>query len=355
MQTDDRLDLANLVKKDISIDNNVLKKKHCRFYLALHPYSYSKMRLVRDRKHSKSSTLFFGDIPAFTHSHMHNYQPVKFQYGLARVDRPWCNICRLGKDADLPPVLPAPTEQNDFYGSWVTRKCEAVNEDFYVTTIYMFEKESESFTHVNAFFLDRDCKTNSFTYLMGGSYISYRPSGGEIEGLLGLRLTMNRMRLTPYDKRTLSILRNAKACGRRDQWRLGREQDVTETRGCPDMFSVQLPYVNNVIVRAATIENHRKLYIEDDSNGMGFSYNLVPCDTVTEEIIPKITTVKPTERNKKTEPTLPNLNKVIVDKQIEQVLETYKQQNEQPSGAAVSVGGSVLTLIGVTLFAFFLS
>ena len=356
IKSNDKLDLAKLVDTDIEIDELVLKKKHCRFFLALHPYSYAKTRLVRDRIHSKSATLFFGDIPTFTMSQMHNYQPTKFQYGLARVDRPWCKICQLGKDADMAPILPGPTSQNNFAGSWVTKKCEAVNENFYVTTIYVFEKENEHVTQLHAFFHDRDCKKNSFTYKLGGSYTSYSAGGGAVNGLIGLRMTSSEMHLTPYDTRTLSMLRNAKRCGRREQWKIGQEQDVTGTGGCPDMFSVSLPYTNNVLVRAGTIENERELYIEDQSSGLGFSYNLVSCDTVTSTIHEKQTTITPTEPNKMTVPTSPNINKVIVDKQIEKVLgETYNKQSKQPSGAVVSAKCSALTLIGLTLIAFLLT
>ena len=353
IKTNYELDLSKLVNTDIEIDDLVLKKKHCRFFLALHPYSYAKTRLVRDRKHSKLATLYFGDIPAFTVSQMHNYQPSKFQYGLARVDRPQCKICQLGKDANVAPILPAPSLENNFVGSWVTKKCEAVNENFYVTTIYMFEKENERVTQLHAFFSDQDCKKNSFTYTLSGSYTSYRPSGGEIHGLIGLRMTSSEMHLTPYNTRTLSMLRNAKRCGKREQWELGQEQDVTGTGGCPDMFSVSLPYTNNVLLRAGTIENRPELYIEDENSGLRFSYNLVPCDTMTSTIHEKQTTEKPTEPNKMTKPTLPNINKVIVDKQIEKVLsETYNKQNKQPSGGAVNTKSSALMLLGLTLIVF---
>ena len=340
----EKLDLSKLLNTDISIDNVVLKRKHCRFFLALHPYSYSKTRLERDEMSSKSSTLFFGDIPAFNTSQMHNYQPEKFQYGLSRVDRPRCNVCHLGKDSDSPPILPAPTSLDMFQGDWVTDKCIAVNENFYVTTIYSFG--IDSFIQINNFFDDKDCKKKSLSYKLEGKNARYVPG---VQGLIGLRLRVERMHLTPYEKRMLSVLRNAKSCGIRDQWKLSMEQDVTSTGGCPDIFPVGLPYNNNVLVRAGKFGDHSELYIEDDKRGMGFSYNLVTCNSVTQKIVRRITTMKPTEENEVVAPTLPNMNKVVVDQQIEEVLKTYTKSSTADSS---NLKSSIKVLIGLIVLAF---
>jgi len=331
MQSDNRLDLSTLVNKDIDIDDSVLNRKHCRYFLALHPYSYRKFRMVHDKTHRKHTTLFFGDIPKFTERNIHQFKPKSFQYGLTRVDTPDCGICKLAVNGDKAPILPAPTQKDNYQGQWVLKKCTAADENNYFTVSYDIGADKK-FSLYNAIFLDGDCKQIKYTYKIGGTYIDFRPDG-DIDGLLELKLTYSWMKLTVYHKQTLNFLRNSNNCGLREFWKDGVEQDVTATHGCLDLFLVRLPVVYSMLVRAATIDGKRELYIEEYEKGLSFMYNLVTCDSVTKGIVPRKSTERPTESNEIALSTEPNLNKVIVDKQIEQVLkDEFDRQNSRSTG-----------------------
>ena len=340
-QSDNRLDPSTLVNKDIDIDDYVLKKKHCRYFLALHPYSYRKFRVVRDKVQRKHSTLFFGDIPKFTERNVHLFKPQSFQYGLARVDAPDCTICKLAVDGDKAPVLPAPTQKNNYKGEWVLEKCTAVDENNYFTISYGIGSNGR-FTLYNAIFLDGDCKKKKYAYEIGGPYSTFSLDGN-IDGLVGLRLTYSRMKLTVYHKQTLNFLRNSNNCGIREFWKEGVEQDVTSTHGCQELFPVRLPIVSSMLVRAATIGGKRELYIEDYEKGLSFMYNLVTCDSVTRGIVPKKSTVRPTISNEVTLSTERNLNKVVVDEQIEKMLKNELEKQNGRSAGVLLKPNRVLT------------
>ncbi|XP_066933994.1 protein APCDD1-like [Clytia hemisphaerica] len=338
--SDKKIDLKKLIGKDIPLDNYVLRKKHCRFFLGLHPMSYSKTRMVRDKTRSKFTTLYFGDIPPFKTPNMHQYELKHFQYGLARVDRPDCKICALAENADQIPILPAPTSQDGFTGQWVSDKCTAIDEDRYATVFYEFKKDG-TFSYANTLFDDGDCKRKSLTYRVGGTYTSFNVADN-VKGLIGLRLILKSMQLTPYSKRMLIFLRGSKQCG--SAWKLDEEQDLTSSGGCEDLFSQRLPIENPVLVRANAYGEQRELYIENYIRGIAFSSKCVPCDSVTKGFTPRKTTPQP-ETNEIEISTVPNPNKVAVDDQIDKILKNYKEQGKGPHSSSKVCRCSLLTVL----------
>lgn len=353
-----QIEIPKLVNKEIGIEDYVLRKKHCRFYLAIHPYSYKKIRMVRDTKRStKYSTLYFGDIPKFTTPKMHSYKSPSFQYGLSRTDRPWCNVCKLGdKVDDEAPILPAPSIKDDLDGEWVTEACTATEERSYNTMQYTFEDEKFSVYQVD--FHDQNCRRKTLAVKFGGTYEKFN-TDGEIDGLLGVRMTSKWMKITFYDANRMNVVLNSRRCGNSKEWELGKEQDVTSTKGCFDLTYQELPIIEDHIVRAATFGRKRELYITPYEEGIKFDTNLVTCDSVTSEIVLKRTTRPPATQPPQTTfsfVSLPKDDKTIIHEQIEKTLrnEMNKDKNNKGSPAKNLIASlvSVCLCFIVTIYMF---
>lgn len=338
MNADTKLNMKELVGKDIEIGSNAVQKKYCRYYLGLHIYSHRKIRMVKDSTRLKYQTLYFGDIPKFGRKHMRHFVPDSFQYGLARVDRPWCSICQLAQ-SDKVPILPLPEEKNNFANKWVTKTCQASDDRTYETYYFEFEPTAEGktvglFNTYRAIFIDPDCKQRKFDFKAGGSYYAVNPHK-DVADVLQMKMRFTWISMAAYDLATLGLMKKSaeNSCGNSDEWKYGVEQNVTATHGCPIVLPVKLPYVGDFILRADTINNKHELYLEDFVPGLYFKNNMVTCDAVTKNLMKKKITQRPTPVPKVTSPT----RNEDINKQIDKRLREVLQEEGSPTSAAVQL------------------
>lgn len=338
LKADTKLNMKELVDKDIKLESDAVHKKHCRYYLGLHTYSHKKIRMVKDSTRLKYQTLYFGEIPKFETKHTRHKVPNSFQYGLARVDRPWCKICEQAAQSDKAPILPIPEEKNNFVNKWVTETCQASDDRTYETYYYEFQpiplgKEVGSFNIYKAFFLDPDCKKLKFDFKVGGIYYDNLPYQ-VVPDVRKMKMRYTWMSMTAYDQATLKLMKNSVSCGKPEEWKYGVEQNVTSTHGCSSVLPAKLPFVSDVIVRSDKINNKRELYLEEYEPGMYFKNSLVTCDSVTKNLIMKKTTLKPTAVPKV---TLPTKREEIENEIQTQIDRRLREELEDTSSAAVEL------------------
>jgi hypothetical protein len=341
-----KIDLDAYRNKDVSLDVDGLKRsKHCRYYFAVHPISYGKVRMTGESEGSQPATasgkhprqmdkLYFAAIPPFHTSRDTSKGPsTKFQYALSRVDRPHCPIC---KGAALQPsefpILKAPRRSKNFGGSWVTKSCIASDDTTFQSDFYTFSYQSRStgtFEFHENIFSDADCKVKVMNYKSGGTF----HNNGQAPGLRGVHrvnLKVTRFSMTIFSETTLSMVRNQN-CGDPKKWRIGTEQNLTAYNGCPILGFV-IPASFDTLIRVSKSKTSQQFYITDvdpNEKGVFFSSEFVSCESVTENFKARLTT---TGRPK-------------VTRRIP-VVTNFKFDPEGPIGGegSGSVGGCKLTL-----------
>jgi len=320
------LDIDEYRNKHIRLDvDGVKKSKHCRYYFAVHPYTYGKVRMTAESNgKTPSSTishppeydkLYFAAIPPFHSSKSASKTPMRtFQYGLSRLGRPSCEVCkgiRNQNDPSLFPVLRVPRRTKNFGGSWVTKACTAADDTTFQTDYYNFNhatKTSGTFAFHENMFTDADCKIKLFNIKTGGTF----ENNGQTPGLRGVHtvsLTVTRLSMTIFSETTLSLVRNNR-CGDPKKWRIGVEQNLTQHNGCPILGFV-VPASLKTLIRVTKNKHMQEFYItpiDPSEKGTFFSHNLVSCDSVIENFKARLTTTGVPEVTRRRIPVITDFN-----------------------------------------------
>lgn len=307
MTQDYEIDIEDYVGKYIKVDvNSLLFRKSCRYYFVLHPYTYENVRMTGEtnRRYLKRSydVLYFASIYPYHLKRTTTSQ--KFQYGLSRINRPNCEVCQLMSkinNPDNPPVLSLPKEGRSFSGSWVSKTCEATDDKTFESKYYNFDyslkrNDKRVFTAQHNYFSNADCKVKKFNLKFGGDF-GNDTVHKKVAGVYEIKLYFKWITLTIYEKATLSLVRNGgSSCGDSDEWRIGVEQNLTESNGCKSL-GFEIPSSLKAIFRVSKTRASQDLYLSFiEEGGTFFTSNLVSCNKATENYKKRLTTTKATPK-----------------------------------------------------------
>ena len=307
MTENEKINLDGYRNKDIPFDVESLKKsKHCRYYFAVHPITYGKVRMTGESDGSQSKStpvkyppqmdkLYFAAIPPFhTNRDTSKGPSISFQYPLSRTSRPHCPICKgVTLRSTEFPVFKVPRRSKNFGGSWVTKSCVASDDTTFQSDYYTFNyqtRNSGTFELHENIFSDADCKIKVMNYKSGGTFHNTGKAPG-IPGVHKVNFKLTRLLMTIFSNTVLSMVRNDK-CGDPKKWRIGSEQNLTSHHGCP-ILGFHIPASFDTLIRVSKSKSSQQFYITDinpNERGTFFSTELVSCESVTENFKARLTT-----------------------------------------------------------------
>jgi len=292
----DKIYLDEYINKYIKLDvSAVTTKKHCRYYFVLHPNSYRKIHMTGEKKRNDTDMLYFGSIASFQASKKHKSVSAEFQFGLSRLTRPLCEVCKSVSQLKLPenaPVLALPRGHSDFSGGWVTETCEAVDDKTFQSKYFQFISKGSFVMHENQF-SDSNCRDKKFSMKAGGEFDKVVSKGG-LKDVHIVTLNFKWLALTIYDTPMMSFIRGGE-CGDANKWHLGVEQNVTN--GCRRL-GFTIPVSANFMIRVSKTQKEQKLFAKqvEEEKGTFFTSNLVSCGSVVANFKRRVTTTLPTPR-----------------------------------------------------------
>ncbi|XP_063315720.1 protein APCDD1-like isoform X2 [Pelobates fuscus] len=209
--------------------------------------------------------LFLGDIHTEKSERVH-YRPTGYQTPLqsAMYHIQPCQVCLpiLRSDEHHPPVLPhVPHAQVQLSGKWVSSQCEVRPAVLFLTRSLTFHGENHTWEGFYYHYADPLCKQPTFTLYASGHYTKGVHSE-HVRGGTELIFKVSHARVRPLNQAILWMLNNAHhgSCGMSGKWRIGEEQDITDTGGC-NALGIRLPHIEYELFKT-----------EQDSSGRSLVY-----------------------------------------------------------------------------------
>lgn len=219
--------------------------------LAAMGFSVMEMSLVRieTQHHShggKVKELFLGDIHTdWAQRTLH--RPTGYQQPLQNAMHHIhpCPVCALvyRSSEQRPPVLPhAPAVPLSLAGHWVSQRCETRPNVLFLTRDFTFNPSQHAWEGIYRHYSDSACSQPTFILRALGHY-AQEGSSFKLSGASEFVFKVTQVRVTAMDEFTAKLLNSTRPgkCGRAGDWRVGVEQDLTPTNGCP-MLGIKLPH-----------------------------------------------------------------------------------------------------------------
>lgn len=235
--------------------------------------------------------LLLGDVHTEL-SKRHKHRPSSFQEPLRDVEKSLCGVCsRIGNSHELDPPRLGVHQGTllSLEGEWVSTRCESRQYGQFLTRWLHFLADGQSWEGRYDYYHDALCRRPSFTLRAKGSF-----AGGQesevIAGSKSYSFKTTRLKVTPRDETTVDTLNTYMGgeCGRAGQWKLDREQDVTDTDGCVTL-GIKLPTLEQDLMRMEAVHRKLLLYVGQRSSDQpirpyhvtppaAFQSPLVKCD-----------------------------------------------------------------------------
>lgn len=124
----------------------------------------------------------------------------------------------------------------------------------FLTRRLLFDDDNKSWEGSYYHYVDALCRQPTFTIYALGTYASGPPSS-QVGRSYDFDFKVNQVKITPGDKQIVRRLNedDDTLCGRKGEWAIGEEQDVTDTAGCA-YLGISVPHVEYEILR---YEKHR--------------------------------------------------------------------------------------------------
>ncbi|KAM4740887.1 protein APCDD1-like isoform 2-T3 [Anableps anableps] len=219
--------------------------------LAAMGFSVTEMGLVRvETQHhghgGKVQELFLGDIHT-DWAQRTQHRPTGYQQPLQNAMHHIhpCPVCALvyRSSEQRPPVLPrGPTVPLSLAGHWISQRCETRPNVLFLTRDFTFKPSQHVWEGIYRHYLDSACSQPTFTLRALGHYAQGNPSS-KLSGASEFVFKVTQVRVTAMDESTAKLLNSTRPgkCGQAGDWRVGVEQDLTSTNGCP-MLGIKLPH-----------------------------------------------------------------------------------------------------------------
>lgn len=135
-----------------------------------------------------------------------------------------------------------------FYGEWFSERCESMSSSHFLTR-RMILKDHENWESYYHYYSDILCRDALYTITTMGTWRDNGPHK-HMTGTRNLMFHATKAKLKVEDKRICNNLNNVAAppCGRRGSWFVGKEQELTESNGCPAL-GITLPFTVYEIAR----------------------------------------------------------------------------------------------------------
>ncbi|XP_012709344.2 protein APCDD1-like isoform X1 [Fundulus heteroclitus] len=219
--------------------------------LAAMGFSVAEMGLLRVETQRRSHggevrELFLGDIHT-DWAQRTQHRPTGYQQPLQNAMHHIhpCPVCALvyRSSEQRPPVLPrAPAVPLSLAGHWVSQRCETRPNVLFLTRDFTFDPSQHVWEGVYRHYVDSACSQPTFTLSALGHYAQGNPSS-KLSGATEFVFKVTQVKVTAMDESTAKLLNGTRPgkCGRAGDWRVGVEQDLTPTNGCP-MLGIKLPH-----------------------------------------------------------------------------------------------------------------
>ena len=172
-----------------------------------------------------------------------------------------CPVCHSVANSDdyYPPLLDGHRLHASLSlpGEWFSERCEPRPQGMFLTRHLLFSDDNRSWEGHYHHFADPLCRVPLYSLFARGSYVAGLPSP-IITNAHHYDFKVVELKVTPKDTGIVATLRDAPGkCGIKHRWEVGREQDVTSTRGC-SALQIEIPHVEFELLRVEK-EHHRTL------------------------------------------------------------------------------------------------
>nr|KAG5693103.1 hypothetical protein BaRGS_014053 [Batillaria attramentaria] len=244
----------------------------------------------RARRHTVRE-LLLGDVHTEL-SERQRHRPTSFQESLRDAQRSLCGVCsRVSNSHELDPPRLGVHQGTllSLEGEWVSTRCESRQYGQFLTRWLHFLADGQSWEGRYDYYHDALCRQPAFTLRAKGSYAGGQESEA-ISGSKAYSFKTTRLKVTPRDVPTAENLNRYEGseCGRAGQWKVDKEQDVTNTAGCVTL-GIRLPTLEQDLMRMEAVHRKLLLYVGQRSSDQpvrpyhvpppsAFQSPLVKCD-----------------------------------------------------------------------------
>lgn len=155
-----------------------------------------------------------------------------------------CPVCQAVSHSDehYPPQLPRVRKPGPPFllqGAWLSTHCETRPNNLRLTRHVIFDGgDNATWQAYYHHFYDELCQQPMFSLRAQGSFLVGKPSL-LVEGAYDVDFTVTNVKVTARDPRIMRTLndweKSSEPCGGKEKWLLNREQDVTDSKGCPPL------------------------------------------------------------------------------------------------------------------------
>ena len=176
-----------------------------------------------------------------------------------------CTTCHLVAKAEsfYPPTLRRRRPVTiDLRGEWFSERCETRPNSMFVTRRLLFSNNNQTWQGYYYHYADALCREPMFTIFAKGTYVAGAPSQ-EVTYAYHYDFKVLQAKVTAEDQRmsrTLNEQQGSSDCGQQEEWEVGREQDVTSTRGCAPL-GITVPHVEYELLKVEKDHKKSKLYL----------------------------------------------------------------------------------------------
>ena len=173
-----------------------------------------------------------------------------------------CGVCHALVKADgiYPPTLKhSHAAKVTLPGEWFSERCEIRPIGTFLTRRLIFDEDKRTWQCFYYHYDDALCRKPTFTIYARGSFVEGRRSE-EVDEAYNFDFKVIQVKIKPGD-RQLVIRLNSEAsgsCGKKGSWKIGEEQDITDTQGCRAL-GIVVPHVEYELVRMR--KEHHKLML----------------------------------------------------------------------------------------------
>ena len=176
-----------------------------------------------------------------------------------------CPVCQAVGNSDeyYPPVLPRSRKLPPFIlsGAWLSQHCETRPHNLRLTRHVIFDSHNSTWQAYYHHFYDELCREPMFSLRAQGHYVVNEPSL-LVDGAYNVDFKVTNVKVTARDPRIMRTLneweKGAQPCGGKEKWALDREQDVTDSKGCPPL-GITVSAIEYELIRLDT--DHHKILL----------------------------------------------------------------------------------------------
>lgn len=174
-------------------------------------------------------------------------------------------MCQSVSNSDefFPPILPKRRlPALHLAGGWLSSQCETRPHNLRLTRHFIFGADNHTWQASYHHFYDEICREPMFSLRAEGRYVVGQTSV-LVDGAYDVDFYVESVGITARDPRIARTLnewaKGAAPCGGKKEWTLGREQDVTDSKGCPPL-GISMAAIEKELLRMDH-DQHRLLFM----------------------------------------------------------------------------------------------